>query len=89
LAGPALDGVLNGIESRQTAGPAAGAGWLEDQAGDVLATHALIGADGFYAFAATGTSEIQDVSEFAAAVRVGDTFHYREDNVEAQGVQYQ
>jgi hypothetical protein len=87
LAGPALDGVLNGIESRQTAGPAARAGWLEDQAGDVLATHTLIGADGFYAFATTGTSKIQDVSEFAA-VCVGDT-HCREDNVEAQGVQYQ
>jgi hypothetical protein len=77
LAGPALDGVLDGVESRHLSGPAARADWLEDQAGDVLAAHALVGANSFYAFAATRASEMQDVSEFAGAVSAGDTFHCR------------
>jgi hypothetical protein len=81
--------MLDGAESSHSTGPAAGAGWLEDQTRNVLAAHTLISANGFYAFAATRTSEIQDVSEFAGTFTAGDTFHYRQTNVELWAVQYQ
>jgi hypothetical protein len=89
LAGPTLDRVLNGVEACQLSGPTAGAGWAEDQTSNVLAAHTLIGADSFHTFTAFWTFEVEDVSEFAASVGAGDTFHYRQNSVELHSVLYQ
>jgi hypothetical protein len=89
LAVPALDGVLDGVESGQLTGPAAGAARLENQTSNVLATHTLVGADSLHAFAATGAAEMQDVSEFAGTISAGNRFHCRQNNVEVRAVPYQ
>ena len=89
LAVPAFDCMLDGIESCQPTGPAAGAGGLKDQTSNVLAAHALIGADSFDAFAATRATEMKDVSEFAGTITAGNSFHCRQINVEVRAVLYQ